>query len=678
MSAMTATQLADLVQRLNSQKRTELKTYLFGFAKNAIAKNLLDRFFSDPNAVINKTQFIAWLESMMLTRKVLHGALPSVVQKFRFTNKIVATIEHKNLENHFPRAAMPPQPKRGGPSRALTPFRGSVSHSALKRSSGGGGAAKKVVPKKATKARASAKVAIKKRSSTKGRQTKDPSTVSCQVKAQVNKTLTLNLPSPVKVTVARKLTASIENGMTGGKVGLNVLKKKPLTLKIRPLRHCLAVGEDEQTIKVPEEGVVKELEFTILPKHMGVIAFHLEILQGRVLLGSVKLEPTCERKKTVSGKLLEQEVETSLAKPYPKNICKLNIREVQMGKQTHYEFEFDAPPIRIFQSYRSENLKGNRDYYIKRLYRQIEDLSLHTVSPDEFLRRLKEWGAHLYDELIPIALGKVLYGNRKSISNVLVISNEPFIPWELLLIKKPGEPGYRKGDTFFGEMGLVRWQFGTAMTQDLFIRKGQAHYVIPNYRRAEAVLEETRLEEQFLEKELQARKVNPDPGSVLALLRSKNGFDLLHLACHGEAVSKSISESQLLLKEVEINGKLKATYLPQLSVAQSTPAPKGLRPIVVINACQTGRQGFQLTRMGGFASAFLGYGAGLFVGALWSVGDRAAREFAEAFYKHLKKGLPLSQASIKARAETKAKNPIDATWLAYVIYGDPFARLQVT
>ena len=57
------------------------------------------------------------------------------------------------------------------------------------------------------------------------------------------------------------------------------------------------------------------------------------------------------------------------------------------------------------------------------------------------------------------------------------------------------------------------------------------------------------------------------------------------------------------------------------------------RPIIVLNACRAGRLGIQLTRVGGFAKAFICQGAGLFIGAQWSVGDTPARTFTEAPYR---------------------------------------------
>jgi CHAT domain-containing protein len=100
----------------------------------------------------------------------------------------------------------------------------------------------------------------------------------------------------------------------------------------------------------------------------------------------------------------------------------------------------------------------------------------------------------------------------------------------------------------------------------------------------------------------------------------------------------------------------------------------GNGPMIYLNACQTGRQGYKLTGVGGFADAFLRAGASVFIGALWSIGDETAMEFCRAFYASLWAGHTLTEAAIAARNE--ARKIGDATWLAYVIYGHPHFRIK--
>jgi hypothetical protein len=94
---------------------------------------------------------------------------------------------------------------------------------------------------------------------------------------------------------------------------------------------------------------------------------------------------------------------------------------------------------------------------------------------------------------------------------------------------------------------------------------------------------------------------------------------------------------------------------------------------VVLNACESGRGNRGFAGIGGFASAFVKGGAGVFIGTHWSVGEGPSRTFIEAFYKTLAapdangKGVRLLDAVSKARKAARKKG--DATWLAYVVYG---------
>jgi CHAT domain-containing protein len=84
--------------------------------------------------------------------------------------------------------------------------------------------------------------------------------------------------------------------------------------------------------------------------------------------------------------------------------------------------------------------------------------------------------------------------------------------------------------------------------------------------------------------------------------------------------------------------------------------------------------------LAGFVDAFLRpsseNGAGALIGALWSVDDKLAFTFAQSFYGALKEGKTLVAAAQAAREASQGQN--DLTWLAYTVYGDPFARASAT
>jgi len=175
------------------------------------------------------------------------------------------------------------------------------------------------------------------------------------------------------------------------------------------------------------------------------------------------------------------------------------------------------------------------------------------------------------------------------------------------------------------------------------IREGRARYVIPHYPHPDWDLPGTRDEEKFLKKRFAAKPVPPEAAAVRDLLGKPGSFDLLHFAGHGFAESKDIANAQIMMEgRLDGQGNYLPAYLSATTVEQfaDLSLPEGLRPIVVLNACQAGRAGYRLTSIGGFAQAFLKGRAGAFVGALWSVGDAPARTFTETFYGTLLKAKP--------------------------------------
>ncbi len=92
--------------------------------------------------------------------------------------------------------------------------------------------------------------------------------------------------------------------------------------------------------------------------------------------------------------------------------------------------------------------------------------------------------------------------------------------------------------------------------------------------------------------------------------------------------------------------------------------------------------GIGLTQLGGWAETFLDCEASAFIGALWEVNDALAAQFAREFYDRLwglgafeGKQESLGQAFHAARLAIKQADAANPTWLAYVLYGDPYGQV---
>jgi CHAT domain-containing protein len=142
-------------------------------------------------------------------------------------------------------------------------------------------------------------------------------------------------------------------------------------------------------------------------------------------------------------------------------------------------------------------------------------------------------------------------------------------------------------------------------------------------------------------------------------------FGLLHFACHNRF--EPDDDASITLGSVKFTPKLMTTSAIDRVLERSSPT-------VFLNACRSAGLAPTYHRLDGWASKFLEAGAGTFIGTLWSVSDRTAREFAEELYAQLKSGVSLGNAMMSARAKA-ATHGDDPTWLAYSAYGDPRATI---
>jgi CHAT domain-containing protein len=214
------------------------------------------------------------------------------------------------------------------------------------------------------------------------------------------------------------------------------------------------------------------------------------------------------------------------------------------------------------------------------------------------------------------------------------------------------------------------------------VRTGKAWYVTPDYPDPRYVLTEPAAEAAFLKQSFGAKAVPARTDRVMALLKKRDKVDLFHFAGHGGATGGSVEDARIFLQgridpnpgpgvDPYVTDELAAMQIREYG--NLADPEKSVRPLVVLNACQVGRPGIQLTSIGGFAEAFIHAGAGGFVSSLWSVGDEPAASFTTEFYRRLKRGSTIADASVAAREA--ARNAGDATWLAYVVYAHPDAKL---
>jgi hypothetical protein len=506
-------------------------------------------------------------------------------------------------------------------------------------------------------------------------------TVITHMFAQMPSELVLGAVTKIQVDLSReRLRRRSTRTASGGDVG--VAEDRPIILKAIPRANVAMVGRAQVEIPVPTADRPAQVFFEVKAIHASEGEVWVVVRQDQLPLLTLVLKPKIVRRAGHRRAARQLRVDAAVADPTPMpSIPTLRIIEESDGTSIFYRYDLDVPELDILQEYRSSAITGDRDAYVQQLYTRIEqDWGASKSDVEAFQASLRAFGGELLDQLMPPELRSVLWRHREHIKNIMVLSDEPFVPWELVHLKAPGAKTLPKQTYFLGQMGLVRWLYGTRPPLTLRIRKGQARFVIPDYPAPEWALPETANERTYLESTFGATAIEPHLNPVRRAISMPGSFDLLHFAGHGMARGGSASDAAILLEgRMEPGDGGEPTYAKEeLDVAVVSQfadlVAGGHRPIVVFNACQVGRLGRQLTTTGGFARSFLGAGAGAFISSLWSVTDQPAREFTEQFYDSLRSGAPVSQAVIAARQAARAAG--DATWLAYVVYASPAARLD--
>ncbi|MFN2168731.1 MAG: CHAT domain-containing protein, partial [Anaerolineae bacterium] len=482
-------------------------------------------------------------------------------------------------------------------------------------------------------------------------------TVDRPESSQATETLTVRTDLPVQVRVQSE--------------GFEVLNQPMQETPIRP------------------DGDSPPLVFDLRPKREGFTDVALDFFQGGQPLRTVTVPVEITPFEVVEG-----------AEPRPASVVDMARDEKPPEMTLHIAWLQESGDLEFtlireggawWRTFRPTRLNGSPADYTAQLYGRItslvqyEDPAVESVlqaerhiTREDAERRIRKLGENLWDELIPEDL-KELYGQERETwqqGTLLLFSDEPHLPWELIW---PYGDDWDDDAPWCHTLRLVRWLRKDAQGNGnegppYRLRRGSMAVLAPEYSLMKN-LSNAQKEKEFLAKLIQDQgwqDVSPSRPKwrlVLDLLEG-GGYDWIHAVAHGNFYPQSPDgASALWLQQDE-------ALTPEAIVGrQIMNHLRKARPAFFFNACQVGRQGWALTRMGGWASRLVSGGAGLFVAPLWDVSDDKAVLFAETFYsKLLVEHATLAEATYRARQAARGDG--DPTWLAYSVYGHPNARLQ--
>lgn len=451
--------------------------------------------------------------------------------------------------------------------------------------------------------------------------------------------------------------------------------KVDVTISASPLDFELA-SPNVQSIEVPTDADSEPVLFKIIPKTVGRKRISVEFFQNARYLGQTQLETTVEQK-THDAYLTSTQLGIEITGRQP-----LSRSDTSLQLPPDLTVLFDQVPVsegKHYYRYRLLSYKRRLDLYFAEFHTPETTISpqgfleetfshlnwMHSdVFENEtvFIERLNSIGTNLYGRLFPDDL-KALYWDkiRDNVKSIVIISYEPWIPWELI---RPFHPVTKQAEDGFlcENFDLTRWLAGPAPPDVISLER--MGLIVATAGLAATESEAAALKGLFGDK---AKDIPPSGEAVYQLLKT-GGFSGLHFACHGEYNAKDPDWSSLHLAE--------GCTLCPIDVDGDNLVFGKDRPLVFLNACETGQGGYALTGMGGWAEAFIrrANGSG-FIGSIWEANDESAYEFAVAFYRHLLAGRTVAEAARLARMEIKRAG--DPTWLSYTIYANPLARLDL-
>ncbi len=282
------------------------------------------------------------------------------------------------------------------------------------------------------------------------------------------------------------------------------------------------------------------------------------------------------------------------------------------------------------------------------------------------LAELERIGRNLWDELVSDELKTGYWQWKDRIRSLLITSDEPWIPWEIVKPYRFDADNRLVDEPFLCEKFVIsRWLSGPGpadrVPMQLLRPVAPAGSNLPSVRQELMFLSAI----NQLNRGVSADEPFSQRGPVIELFTSGR-FNVLHIAAHGGFNALQPDDSRIMLDGGDLRP---ADIFGRFGGVRP-------RPLVFINACHGARLEHAFTGLGGWADRLVrGAKVAAFIGTAWEVNDRLALLFAQAFYEALlRDDKSIGESFLLARQRIRDADPSNSTWLAYVLYADPGAH----
>jgi hypothetical protein len=292
-------------------------------------------------------------------------------------------------------------------------------------------------------------------------------------------------------------------------------------------------------------------------------------------------------------------------------------------------------------------------------------------TPEQRRRALDAAGPKLWDaapEVFQQALRKMIEAGRPP-RNIYIATDEPSLPWELMMPSWPDERGGMVDRKPLGvEFAVARWIRDDNDPPPPRVVVDRSFVIAPVDDRKPLNASQ---EVDYLRKKLGGRRLKDTSVDGIDRYLRRNSATLLHFICHGSADK---DDDVIYLADGETLSSREARRLQGfISVCRKK------RPFVFINACETGFMNPALVGGSGFPKAFGEIGAKAVIAPLWSVEDADASAIALELYERAladEDKPTIAEVLRDLRARAYAEKDPKYSYAAYAFYGDPWAQLE--
>ncbi len=245
------------------------------------------------------------------------------------------------------------------------------------------------------------------------------------------------------------------------------------------------------------------------------------------------------------------------------------------------------------------------------------------------------------------------------IETIQITSDEPFIPWELMI---PDDGDLRPLGV---RHTMARWFVGKLPLRSTGVPAKNAGIAVPVNSPPPKPLAHGPEEAAMVRNALGGEDLRTTSAAVLGdELRAWTG-NVLHFACHGTGGTT---------QQLRLDGKARLTARHVRGMTFLRDLWQTRAPVVFLNACQAGALAPSLQGAGGITKSWTTVGAAAVVAPLWSVKDEIGRDVAREFYMRIRDKPSPTYAEVVRDIRALATERKHDSYAAYCYYGSLWAR----